>query len=85
MPSTRKQKTKEKRSCQSDVMSDIESLEVMLGSYQRDNREVQERTSENEMNLESKRREESLNRNENDYRSYLNTNISENRRNDCGN
>ena len=77
MPSTRKQKAKEKRSRQSDVISDIENLDVMLGSYQRDNCDVQDRTSENEMDLESNRREESSNHNENDYRSYLKTNISE--------
>ena len=34
MPSTRKQKAREKRSRQSDVMSDIENLDVMLGNYQ---------------------------------------------------
>ena len=34
MPSTKKQKAKEKRSRQSDVMSDIENLDVMLGSYE---------------------------------------------------
>ena len=50
MPSTRKQKAKEKRWRQSDVMSDIENLNVMLGTYQRDNSEIQERTSENEIN-----------------------------------
>ena len=57
MPSTRKQKAKERRSRQSDIMSDIENLDVTLGSYQRDN---------------------CSNQNENDYRSYLNTNLSEN-------
>ena len=36
MPSTRKQKAREKRSRQSDVMSDIENLDVMLGNYQDD-------------------------------------------------
>ena len=41
MPSTRKQKAKERRSRQSDLMSDIENLDVMLGSYQRDNCEIQ--------------------------------------------
>ena len=76
MPSTRKQKAKEKRSRQSDVLSDIENLDVMLGSYQRDNSEVQDR-SENEIDLESNRRKDSSNHNENDYRSYLNTNNSE--------
>ena len=34
MPSTRKQKAREKRSRQSDVMSDIENLDVLLGNYQ---------------------------------------------------
>ena len=78
MPSTRKQKAKEKRSCQSDVISDIENLDVMLGSYQRDNSEIQDRTSENEIDSESNRREGSSNENENNYRSYWNTNLSEN-------
>ena len=78
MPSTRKLKAEEKRSRQSDVMSDFENLDVMLGSYKRVNCEVQERTSENKMDLESSRREESSNHNENDYRSFLNTKISEN-------
>ena len=55
MPSTRKQKAKEKRSRQSDVMSDIENLDVMLESYQRDNSEIQDRTSENEIDSESNR------------------------------
>ena len=49
MPSTRKQKAKEKRSRQSDVMSDIVNLDVMLGSYRMDNSEIQDRTSENEI------------------------------------
>ena len=34
MPSTRKQKAREKRSTQSDVMSDNEKLDVMPGSFQ---------------------------------------------------
>ena len=33
MPSTRKQKAKEKRSRQSDVMSDLENVNVMLRNY----------------------------------------------------
>ena len=74
MHSTRKQKAKEKRSKQSDVMSDIENLDVMLGSYQRDNSETQNGNNENEIDQRSDRREEGLNQNENDYRSYLNTN-----------
>ena len=34
MPSNRKQKAREKRSRQSDVLSDIENLNVMLCNYQ---------------------------------------------------
>ena len=34
MPSTRKQKAREKRSRQSEVMSDVEILDVMLRNYQ---------------------------------------------------
>ena len=64
MPSTRKQKAKEKRSRQSDVMSDIENLDVMLGSFQRDNSEMLDRTSENEIDSELNRREGSSNQNE---------------------
>ena len=33
MPSTRKQKAREKRSRQSDVRSDLENMNVMLGNY----------------------------------------------------
>ena len=33
MPSTRKQKAKEKRSRQSDIMSDLDNMNVMLGNY----------------------------------------------------
>ena len=34
MPSTRKQKAREKRSRQSEVMSDVEILDLMLRNYQ---------------------------------------------------
>ena len=81
MPSTRKQKAKERRSRQSDIMSDIENLDVMLGSYQRDNCEAQLGNDEGEIYFRSTRQEENANQknqNENDYRSYLNTNLSEN-------
>ena len=77
MPSTRKQKAREKRSRQSDVMSDIENLDVMLGSYQRENSESRNEIEENTLDQRSDRREE-LVRNENDYQSYLNPNPSEN-------
>ena len=78
MPSTRKQKAKEGRSKQSDLMSDIENLNAMLGSYQRDDCEIQNGNDEGEIDPRSIRREESSNQNESDYRSYLNTNLSEN-------
>ena len=63
-PSTRKQIAKEKQSRQSDVMSDIENLEVMLGSYRRDNNEVQEENSEREADIKSNRQDEKLNQND---------------------
>ena len=78
MPSTRKQKAKEKRSRQSDVMSDIENLYVMLGRYQRDNIEMQEGNSDNEMDERLNRRKRRLNQNDSEFRSYLNTNLDEN-------
>ena len=40
MPSTRKQKAREKRSRQSDVMSDLENINVMLGNYPENQSEV---------------------------------------------
>ena len=35
MPSTRKQKAKRRRSRQADLVSDLENVDVMLGSYSR--------------------------------------------------
>ena len=37
MPSTRKLKAKEKQSRQSDVLSYMENVDIMLGSYSRSN------------------------------------------------
>ena len=59
-------------------MSDLENLDVMLGIYQRDNSESPNGNDEGEIDPRSIRREESSNQNENVYRSYLNTNLSEN-------
>ena len=39
MPSTRKQKAKERRSRQSDMLSDVENVDIKLGSYSRDDKE----------------------------------------------
>ena len=77
MPSARKQKSTEKRSRQSDVMSDIENLDVTLGSYQRDNSEFQEGIRGNNIDLRSNRQEGELNQNDSEFGSYLNTNLSE--------
>ena len=78
MPLTRKQEAKERRSRQSDLMSDIENLDVMLVSYQRDDCEIQNGNVQVEIDPRSIDQEESSNPNENDYRSYLNANPSEN-------
>ena len=75
MPSTRKQKAKEKRSRQSDVMSDIENLDVMLGNYQREN---EGNNDDVELDHRSIRRDEIPNGNDNEFRTFLNINPSEN-------
>ena len=50
MPSTRKQKAKERRSKQLDIMSDVENVDVMLGSCS-GNAEGSDH-SQNELNLD---------------------------------
>ena len=77
MPSTRKQKAREKRSRQSDVMSDIENPDVMLGSYQRENNEFRSENNENTLDQRSDERE-GQDRNVEDYQTLLNNNPSEN-------
>ena len=78
MPSTRKQRAKEKRSRHSDVMSDIENLDVMLGNYTHSENRDQEAIDQIEIDPESRRRQQALDQNESNYRSLLNTNLSEN-------
>ena len=77
MPSTRKQKAKERRSRQLAIMSDVENVDVMLGSYSRDD---ENNASEDGMNLdlESNRLQQSSNVIGEDFRSLLNTNSREN-------
>ena len=77
MPSTRKQKAKERRSRQLDIMSDVENVDIMLGSYSRDG---EGNASEDEMNLdsESNRLQQGSNVIGEDFRSLLNTNSREN-------
>ena len=78
MPSTRKQKAKERRSRQLDMMSDVENVDIMLGSYSRDDEEND--ISENGINLDSgsSRPQQSSNVIGEDFRSLLNTNSREN-------
>ena len=78
MPSTRKQKAKERRSRQLDMLSDVENVDIMLGSYSRD--EEENMTSGNEVNLDSgsSRPQQNSNVIGEDFRSLLNTNSREN-------
>ena len=78
MPSTRKQKAKEKRSRQSDVMSDIENLDVMLGNYINSDIRGQNTVDQLEIDPESSRRQQGFGQEESNYRNLLNTNLSEN-------
>ena len=78
MPSTRKQKAREKRSRQSDVMSDIENLDVMLGNYQEDDQVRDEDISNIDFDLESRRPQREINSFSGNFRSILNTNVGEN-------
>ena len=78
MPLTRKQKAKERRSRQLDMLSDVENVVIMLGSYSRDDEEVN--ISENGVNLDSgsSRPQQSSDLIGEDFRSLLNTNSREN-------
>ena len=78
MPSTRKQKAREKRSRQSDVMSDIENLDVMLGTYQESDQVRDENLGITEFHLESRRPQRETNSISGNFRSILITNTSEN-------
>ena len=61
MPSTRKPKAREKRARQSDVMSDIESLDVMLGIFHENDQVRDENISEAEFESESTRQQRGRN------------------------
>ena len=78
MPSTRKQKAKELRSRQMDMMSGVKNVEILLGSYSRD--DERKNDSENEVNLDSgsSRPKQNSNLVGEDFRSLLNTNRREN-------
>ena len=78
MPPTRKQKARKKRSRQSDVMSDIENLDVMLGIYQESDQVRDENLSNTDFDLESRRLQREANSISGNFKSLLNTNTSEN-------
>ena len=74
MLSTRKQKAREKRSRHSDVMSDIENLDVMLGNYQESDQVRDENLSNTDFDLESRRLQRETNSISGNFRSLLNCN-----------
>ena len=77
MPSTRKQKAREKRSRQSDIMSDIENLDIMMGNYQESDQVRDENLSDTGLDLESRKPNKEINSNSGNFRTLLNTNTSE--------
>ena len=78
MPSTRKQKAKERRSRQLEMLSVVDNVDIMLGGYSREDED--NNASENEANLDSgsSRPQQSSNTLGEDFRSLLNTNSREN-------
>ena len=78
MPSTRKQKAKERRSRQLDIMSDVENVDIMLGSYSRDDERVEQSESELNSYSGSNRLHQNSNLVGEDFRLLLNTNSREN-------
>ena len=78
MPSTRKQRAKERRSRQVDLMSDVEDLDVMLGSYSRNEMESNSGDRNDEVDLASDRTRGYVVQNNEDFRSFSNSNRREN-------
>ena len=72
MPSTRKQKAREKRSRQPDVMSDLENMNVMLGNYSRNHSDV-ELNEKIELDSRSNETRTDMIRNCEDFRTLLNS------------
>ena len=77
MPSTRKQKAKKKRSRQSDVMSDLEYMNIVLGYYSRNDLDCQSGERETEGDLETNGLQ-AANRTSEEFRSLITTNSREN-------
>ena len=59
-------------------MSDIENLDVMLGNYANSDIRDQETVDQMEIDPESSKRQQGFGQEESNYRSLLNTNLSEN-------
>ena len=78
MPSTRKQKAKERRSRQLDMMSYVENVDIMIGNYSRNEDRNEQNESEVKLDLGSNRPQQSSNLIGEDFRSLLNTNSREN-------
>ena len=78
MPSTRKQRAKERRSRQAVLMSDVENLDVKIGSYSRNEAESISEDRIIEGDLGSDRRRKDVNEKIEDFRSLLNSNSREN-------
>ena len=78
MPSTRKQKAKERRSIHAGLMFDLENVHVMLGSYSRNELESNSGDRNDEVNFESDRTRQGVVQNSEDFRSLLYSNSREN-------
>ena len=78
MLSTRKQKAKERRSRQMDLMFDIKNVEVMLGSHSRNELEGNSGNMNDEVDSDSDRPRQDIKQNNDCYRSFLNSNSREN-------
>ena len=78
MPSTRKQRAKETRFRQSDVMSDLENMDAMLGPYPRIAFKSNFSERNMQIDLESNGPRQEVKSVSEDFRSLLNTNSSEN-------
>ena len=78
MPSTRKQKAREKRSRKSRVMSDIENLDILLGNYQESDQVRDENLNDTGLDLESRKPNKEVNSISGNFRTLSNTSASEN-------
>ena len=78
IPSTRKQKAEKKRSRQLDVMSDLENMDIMLGSYFRNEVESHKGVDDMDVDLESGEPHNNGNPFGDDFRPILNINRREN-------